>query len=194
MDVGRSSAAFMRSRRALLLGLVLVAALLVTFAVTRTDASRAPEARERVTVMSSNRKALPHQFTGSHHAPFISLKTYRPIHRHRDPRYLLVDVRHPEVRATGRIPGDLWVPLADASSTGWRFLWRYRDKTLVLYCDCPWAEAAEASAILKDKGFSYRRMRVLREGYPGWLKAGYRTLSGGDPCRLERRWPEACAA
>lgn len=133
-----------------------------------------------------------HQFSGEHHAPFISLADYKPIYDRRDANYVLVDVREATERAQAKIPGDIWVPLADADSAGWKALEAYKDKTLVLYCDCPWAEAAKESVILEAHGFADSHLRVLHEGIPGWAQAGYPIVSGGDPCASERRWPQAC--
>jgi rhodanese-related sulfurtransferase len=118
----------------------------------------------------------------------------RAFKRHwdrRDRHVVLVDVRGAADRAKEHIPRDIWVPLADAPRSGWRFLERYRRKLIVLYCDCPWAEAAEESAVLEGHGFSDRRLRVLHEGIPGWIKAGYPTVPGGDVC-ARHHWPRAC--
>lgn len=162
---------------------VVVAAVVVTARDDNTPAA---------TVVDGPSANSAHQFDGDDHAPFISLADYKPIYDHHDPAYVLVDVRETPERANARIPADIWVPLADMDDTGWRFLEQYQDKTLVLYCDCPWAEAARASVILRAHGFSYDRMRVLHEGIPGWAEAGYPIDSGGDPCSAERDWPQAC--
>jgi rhodanese-related sulfurtransferase len=177
-------------RVAILLGVVLVAGSVV---LLERATSRAPRVREAVTVLEEQAVEVPHQFTGDH-APFISVARYGRFHRRRDPRFVLVDVRDRVSRTTVRIRGDVWVPLSDMETTGWQALQKYRDRILVLYCACPWAEAAEASVILEGKGYVRERLRVLREGVPGWQRAGYPTSSGGDPCRQDQHWPEACSA
>jgi len=135
------------------------------------------------------------QHGGDHHAPFISLAQYKPIYDRHDPNWVLVDVREAAERAQAHIPGDLWVPLADADTTGFTALLPDRDKMLVLHCDCPWAEAARESVILEAHGFADSHLRVLHEGIPGWAKAGYPIVAvpGGNPCTSEHHWPQACA-
>lgn len=88
--------------------------------------------------------------------------------------------------------GDIWVPLADADTTGWQALEPDKDKMIVLYCDCPWAEAAKASVILEAHGFGDDHLRVLHEGIPGWAQLGYPIVAGGNPYQAERNWPQAC--
>jgi len=132
-----------------------------------------------------------HRFHGTHHAPFISVRAFKRHWDRRDRHVVLVDVRGAADRAKEHIPRDIWVPLGDAPRSGWRFLERYRRKLIVLYCDCTWAEAAEESAVLEGHGFSDRRLRVLHEGIPGWIKAGYPTVPGGDVC-ARHHWPRAC--
>ncbi len=132
-----------------------------------------------------------HSFSGDHHAPFISVADYEPIYARKDPNWILVDVREAPERANAHIPGDIWVPLADAATTGWQALLPYKDKMIVLYCDCPWAEAAQESVILEAHGFSDAHLRVLHEGIQGWAAAGYPIVSGGNPCQ-EHYWPRAC--
>lgn len=162
-------------------------AVVVIVALSRSD-----HGGSAVTVQGGPPGNQLHTFDGNDHAPFISLADYKPIYDRHDPNYVLVDVREAGERAGGKIPGDIWAPLADADTTAWQFLEAYKDKTLVLYCDCPWAEAAKESVILKAHGFSYDRLRVLHEGIPGWQQAGYPVVPGGDACHTERNWPQAC--
>jgi rhodanese-related sulfurtransferase len=136
----------------------------------------------------------PHQFSGDHHAPFITLADYKPIYDRHDRNYVLVDTRTAGVRSLKHIPGDIWVPLDDAASTGWKFLERYKGKTLVLYCDCPWQDAAKESAILEAHGWSDNHLRVLHEGIPGWEQAGYPVVPDGDVCSKTEHWPQACGS
>jgi rhodanese-related sulfurtransferase len=133
-----------------------------------------------------------HRFNGNHHAPFISLIDYKPIYDSHNPNYMLVDVRPPGERAKSHIPGDIWVPLVDANYTGWQFLQKYKDKILFLYCACPWAEAAYESAILEQHGWNDSKLRVLHEGLPGWVQAGYTTIPDQNVCVGSEYWPKAC--
>lgn len=149
--------------------------------------------RPGVVVLDTSSGDQLHRFTGTHHAPFISVAEYWPTYRRHDPGYVLVDVRTRTARQNVRIPDSLWVPLADSDATGWRSLMRFRDRTVVLYCSCPWAEAADESEILLSHGFPESHLRVLHEGIQGWMEAGHPVVSGGDPCEA-RRWPQACAS
>ena len=155
------------------------------------NADTAP-AGPAVTVENAPQGNQLHQFDGSEHAPFISVADYKPIYDRHDPRYVLVDVREAAERAQEHIPGDVWAPLADAPNRGWKYLRRYSDKVLVLYCDCPWAEAAQESVVLRSRGVPDSRLRVLHEGIPGWAKAGYPVVRGGDVC-ARADWPQACS-
>jgi len=178
------------SRRTALIGLVVVVAA-IGAAVWAANRDRGPTSA--VSVQGGPQGNQLHQFDANHHAPFISLADYKPIYDRKDPNYILVDVREAAERANSRIPGDIWAPLADADTTGWQFLEQYKNtKTLVLYCDCPWAEAAKESVILEAHGFDDAHLLVLHEGIPGWAQAGYPVVSGGNPCQTERKWPQAC--
>ncbi len=170
---------------------VVAAAVTVPLVVAGSGPGRGVPAVQAVGSPQGNQL---HQFTGSQHAPFIELSQYYPIWEHKNPNYVLVDVREAAERALAHIPNDVWVPLADMAYTGWRYLNRYRGKTLVLYCDCPWEEAAAASVILKQHGWTNADLRVLHQGIPGWEQTGYPVLPGGNVCVTEHDWPQACGA
>ncbi|MFJ4654372.1 rhodanese-like domain-containing protein [Nocardia sp. NPDC088792] len=169
-------------RRRLTAAAVVVLALAVAAVVTINQLTRPTASGDSL-----------HEFHGGQHAPFLALADYKPIYDRHDPGYVLVDVRPAAVRAESHIPGDIWVPLADAPTTGWQTLQQYRGKAvLVLYCDCPWQEAANESVILRQHGFTDADMRVLHEGIPAWEAAGYPVVRGTDPC-ADRKWPLACS-
>jgi rhodanese-related sulfurtransferase len=134
-----------------------------------------------------------HTYTGPRHAPFITLAEFKPMYDSGNPTHVLVDVRPAESRAESHIRGDIWVPLSDAAQSGWKALRPYKDGLIVLYCACPSAEASAMSVILRRHGFSYKGLRVLQEGLPGWESAGYPVTTGSDPCLEEHAWPSACA-
>lgn len=53
------------------------------------------------------------------------------------------------------------------------------DDWLVTYCACPHAEAQALADVLKASGLT--RVKVLDEGLPGWLEAGYPVTTGPTP-------------
>ena len=44
-------------------------------------------------------------------------------------------------------------------------------RPLILYCACPPEELAAAFRFLRAEG--YDNVRVLEEGFPGWVRQGY---------------------
>jgi rhodanese-related sulfurtransferase len=136
--------------------------------------------------------ASDHTFDGDEHAPFISVAEVGARLSSESPRLVLIDVRSPGERGAGHIAGDVWIPLADMSQTGLTELAKHRESLIVLYCDCPWAEAAYASVAIREQGYGWEQIRVLEEGYSGWAAAGYEIVGQSSPCDEERRWPNAC--
>jgi rhodanese-related sulfurtransferase len=132
-----------------------------------------------------------HEFFDPRQASFISVEEL-VLARSRS-EVIVVDVRAPTERAEAHIPDDIWVPLADLLETGTSTLEPYARSLIVLYCACPNAEAAFASVHLRDRGFDVARLRVLREGLPGWANAGLPLIKDSAPC-AEERWPLACAS
>ena len=181
-----------RRDRRLRAGAAVVAVLAVAVAgIVGVVALRGGFSGPAVSVVGGPSGNQLHSFNADHHAPFIALADYYPHWASKDPAYVLVDVREAGERAAAKIPGDVWVPLADMQATGWQALQAYKDKIIVLYCDCPWQEAATASSILEAYGFSDDNLRVLHEGIPGWQQAGYPIEPGGDVC-AGQSWPQAC--
>jgi ArsR family transcriptional regulator len=82
---------------------------------------------------------------------------------------VLIDLRPEEGFRLGHLPGARSVPFAqlrrrhrEIPSTG----------AVVLYCACPPEELAAAYRFLSEEG--YRNVRVLEEGFAGWVRRGYR--------------------
>ena len=132
-----------------------------------------------------------HDFFDLRQASFISVDEL-VMARSRS-KVIVVDVRNPAERAEAHIPDDVWVPLADLLDGGTSTLKPYAEELIVLYCACPNAEAAFASVHLRDEGFDVARLRVLREGLPGWANAGLPLIKNTVPCAKEH-WPLACAS
>ena len=81
---------------------------------------------------------------------------------------VLIDLRPEEGFRQGHLPGAHSVPFAqlrrrygEIPSTG----------AVVLYCACPPEELAAAYRFLSGEG--YRNVRVLDDGFPGWVRRGY---------------------
>jgi hypothetical protein len=130
--VGRQNERSMQARRRrwrLMVAGAIVAIALIAVARMLTGASRTSP----ITVVCGPAGDQLHQFSGNQHAPFIALTDYLPIYDRQDQNYVLVDVRAAAERQQSHVPGDIWMPLADANSTGWQALLSYKDKTLVLY-------------------------------------------------------------
>jgi ArsR family transcriptional regulator len=84
------------------------------------------------------------------------------------PPVVLVDLRPEDGFRAGHLPGARSVPFAqlrrrygEIPSTG----------AVILYCACPPEELAAAHRFLADEG--YRNVRVLEDGFPGWVRRGY---------------------
>lgn len=189
---GRLASWLTTHRRSVVLGAAAAAVVLgVGLGVGLTRGSANPA----VTTVGGPSGNQLHQLNGGNPAPFIGIADFYPIWQRHDPQYLLVDVREAGERANSRISDDLWVPLADMQTTGWQYLQQHAaGRIIVLYCDCPYQEAANASVILKSHGFTDAQLKVLHEGIPGWSHAGYPTATNSiDPC-VGQSWPQACGA
>jgi ArsR family transcriptional regulator len=81
---------------------------------------------------------------------------------------VLVDLRPEEGFRQGHLPGARSVPLRQLRR-------RYGEipstRPVVLYCACPEEELTAAFRFLSDEG--YRNVRVLQDGFPGWVRHGY---------------------
>jgi ArsR family transcriptional regulator len=81
---------------------------------------------------------------------------------------VLVDLRPEEGFQQGHLPGARSLPLRQLRR-------RYGEipstRPVVLYCACPPEELTAAFRFLSDEG--YRNVRVLEDGFPGWVRHGY---------------------
>jgi len=82
---------------------------------------------------------------------------------------VFIDLRSSEEFKAGRLPGAHSIPFFEV-------LKRYgeipRTGRVILYCACPLKEVEPAYQFLWDHG--YRNISFLDEGFPGWVKRGYR--------------------
>ena len=67
----------------------------------------------------------------------------------------------------GHIPGAVHVPYYDPLPAMGKLP---RDRLVVVYCECPHAEAVQTAEALLDNGFT--RVKVIDEGLAGWLEEG----------------------
>ena len=80
---------------------------------------------------------------------------------------VVLDVRPAAEHAAGHLPGAVSIPLSELRE---RLAELPRDREVVAYCRGPFcAFAHEAVAVLRDEGFSARR---LEDGLPEWRAAG----------------------
>jgi rhodanese-related sulfurtransferase len=81
---------------------------------------------------------------------------------------VLVDLRSEDGFQQGHLPGARSLPLRQLRR-------RYGEipttRPVVLYCACPEEELTAAFRFLSDEG--YRNVRVLEDGFPGWVRQGY---------------------
>jgi rhodanese-related sulfurtransferase len=87
-----------------------------------------------------------------------------------DPGILVVDTQPRKAYEKGHIRGAVNFPWAmDLQNPGNL----PRDKTLILYCDCPEEEdSIDVARQLKEK-WSYEKIKLLRGGWSRWRKLGY---------------------
>ena len=89
-----------------------------------------------------------------------------------DNTILIVDVQPPGAYKLGHIKGAVNFPwAADLKSPGDL----PRDKTLILYCDCPHEEDSQDAANQLNEKWGYSNIKLLERGWSNWLKMGYPT-------------------
>ncbi len=89
-----------------------------------------------------------------------------------DNTILVVDVQPPGVYKQGHIKGAVNFPWApDFKSPGGL----PRDKTLILYCDCPHEEDSQDAAVQLSEKWGYGNIKLLERGWSNWVKMGYPT-------------------
>ncbi len=81
---------------------------------------------------------------------------------------VLIDLRPEAGFRQGHLPGARSVPFAQLRR-------RYGEipstRPVILYCACPPEELTAAYRFLSGEG--YRNVRVLEDGFPGWVMRGY---------------------
>jgi rhodanese-related sulfurtransferase len=92
---------------------------------------------------------------------------------------IVLDVRPTEEHRAGHLPGAVSIPLPELRR---RLAELPRDREVVAYCRGPFcAFAHEAVAVLREEGFSARR---LEDGLPEWQAAGLAVSRPGDSADL----------
>ncbi|MCB0217083.1 MAG: rhodanese-like domain-containing protein [Caldilineae bacterium] len=77
----------------------------------------------------------------------------------------------------GHIPGAINVPYFNVAA----FVDELpRDKWLVIYCECPHAEAVQAADALTSPENGFTMVKVIDEGLGGWRDLGREIVTGGD--------------
>ncbi len=87
-----------------------------------------------------------------------------------DHTILIVDVQPQGAYKLGHIKGAVNFPwAADLKDPGDL----PRDKTLILYCDCPHEEDSQDVANQLNEKWGYGNIKLLERGWSNWLKMGY---------------------
>jgi rhodanese-related sulfurtransferase len=87
-----------------------------------------------------------------------------------DNTILIVDVQPKGAYNLGHIQGAINFPwAADLKSPGVL----PRDKTLILYCDCPSEEDSQDVANQLNEKWGYTNIKLLEGGWSNWRKMGY---------------------
>lgn len=106
------------------------------------------------------------------HGIQIPILTVAPEHAKRlldaDQRPVFVDLRPTTQFAHGRLPRALSIPLGELRR---RYHEIPRTEQVILYCDCPAEPLKAAFRFVAAEG--YPNVRVLEEGFHGWVKRGY---------------------
>src|SRR5690606_9845611 len=98
-----------------------------------------------------------------------------------DPGVMFVDCRPRDLYQSGHISGALSLP-SDAELQGSALAQLHSAQPIIAYCDARGGceSSQRLAARLRELGLS--DVRILKDGLPGWLSAGYPAESG--PCRL----------
>lgn len=100
-------------------------------------------------------------------APVVQAEQVNGLLEARQP-VVLVDLRPADGFRAGHLPGARSVPFAQLRR---RYAEIPTTGAVVLYCACPPEELTAAYRFLADEG--YRNVRVLEDGFPGWIRRGY---------------------
>ena len=114
-----------------------------------------------------------------HTTPWIELAEARALLN--DPGVMFVDCRPTDQYQSGHISGALSLP-SDGALRGSALSQLQTAQTIVAYCDARGGceSSQRLAARLRELGLA--DVRILKDGLPGWLQAGYPAESG--PCRL----------
>jgi rhodanese-related sulfurtransferase len=98
-----------------------------------------------------------------------------------DPSVMFVDCRPRDLYQTGHISGALSLP-SDSELQGAALTQLHSAQTIIAYCDARGGceSSHRLAARLRELGLS--DVRILKDGLPAWVQAGYPAESG--PCRL----------
>ena len=98
-----------------------------------------------------------------------------------DPSVMFVDCRPRDLFQSGHISGALSLP-SDSELQGTALAQLHSAETIIAYCDARGGceSSHRLAARLRELGLP--DVRILKDGLPGWLQAGYPAESG--PCRL----------
>ena len=112
-------------------------------------------------------------------SPWIELDEARGLLM--DPTTVFVDCRPADQFQSGHISGALSLP-SDRDLPGAALAQLRGAQTIIAYCDARGGceSSQRLAARLRELGLS--DVRILKDGLPGWLAAGYPAESG--PCRL----------
>lgn len=112
-------------------------------------------------------------------SPWIEIAEARQLLS--DPLVMFVDCRAREQYQAGHISGALSMP-SDKELPESAMSQLHSARTIVAYCDARGGceSSQRLAARLRELGLT--DVRILKDGLPGWLQAGYPAESG--PCRL----------
>lgn len=102
--------------------------------------------------------------------PRVTAEALKKMIESGDKNILIVDVQPKEVYDLGHIKGAVNFPwAADLRSPGDL----PRDRTLVLYCDCPQEEDSRDVARQLSEKWDYTNLKLLQGSWSNWQKLGY---------------------
>jgi rhodanese-related sulfurtransferase len=102
-------------------------------------------------------------------APRIELAELKKLHAAK--QVLLVDVRDDQSFAAGHIPGAINIPVGEDERAEHYNRLKAEKRPVVTYCACP-EDATSARAAATYMRYGVKDVRVLKNGYGGWLKSG----------------------
>ena len=98
-----------------------------------------------------------------------------------DPGVMFVDCRPIDQYQSGHISGALSLP-SDSELQGNAMSQLHNAQTIIAYCDARGGCESSHRLAARVREIGLQDVRILKDGLPGWLQAGYPAESG--PCRL----------